>query len=331
MNFSEAKLGSRVECFALVKRSEVRTSAKGSQYLDIDLADKSGDVNGKYWDYQSGSTPDFPVNSLVKVRGTMNEYRGTRQLRIEMIRPALKTDNVNPADYVAASEYDGQAMFDEICNIARHFQDDDLRELVLAVYNKYRKPLLTHPAAIRLHHAMRSGLLYHTLSIIRMCQAAAKEYPSIDEDLLIAGAALHDIGKLIEIEATPLGVPTQYSTEGNLLGHLVRGAMMVREVGLEIGTPEDKLLLIEHMLVSHHGKPEYGAAVPPKFLEAIVLSKMDELDATIYEVESTIQNVGVGEFSNAVWALDNTRLYNHGRKDVGTEANLLDDMEKLDN
>lgn len=325
MNFSEAKVGSRLECFALVKRAEVRTSAKGSQYLDIDLADKSGEVNGKYWDYQSGNTPDFPVNSIVKVRGTMNEYRGTKQFRIELIRPALKTDNVNPADYVAAAEYSGEAMYDEICNIARGFEDDDLRELVLGVYSKYRQPLLIHPAAIRLHHAMRGGLLYHTLSIIRMCQAAAKEYPSIDSDLLIAGAALHDIGKLIEIEATPLGVPTQYTTEGNLLGHLVRGAMMVREVGLDIGTPEDKLLLIEHMMVSHHGKPEYGAAVPPKFLEAIVLSKLDELDATMYEVESTIQNVGVDEFSSAVWALDNTRLYNHGRKDVSTEANLMDE------
>lgn len=325
MNIAEAEVGSRIEGFALVKRSEVKTSMKGAQYLDIDLADKSGDINGKFWDYDSRKTPVFPANSLVKVRGTINEYRGTRQLRIELIRPALKTDNVNPADYVASAEYDGEDMYDAICDIARHFEDDDLRSLVLAVYAKYKNKLLIHPAAVRLHHAMRGGLLYHTLSIIRMAQAAAKIYPSIDEDLLIAGAALHDIGKLEEIEASSLGVPTQYSIEGNLLGHLVRGAMMVREVGQEIGTPEEKLLLVEHMLISHHGKPEYGAAEPPKFLEAIVLAKLDELDATVFEVENTIRNVSPNEFSNAVWALDNTRLFNTGRKETTPEAHLLED------
>ncbi len=325
MNFADTPVDGRIECFALVKRSEVKTSSKGSLYLDIDLADKSGTINGKYWNYQQGATPKFEPNSVVKVRGSINEYRGTKQLRIELIRPALNTDNVDPSEYVASASYEGEDMYNEITDIVRHFEDDDLRSLVLAVYDKYKKQLLVHPAAVRLHHAIRGGLLFHTLSIIRMCQSVAKEYPSIDEDLLIAGAALHDIGKLVEIESSSLGVPTQYSAEGNLLGHLVRGAMMVRETAQEIGTPEDKLVLVEHMLISHHGKPEYGAAIPPKFLEAIVLAKLDELDAVIYEVEDTIQNVAVGEFSNAVWALDNTRLYNTGRKTVSTDADLLED------
>ena len=323
MSFIDAPIGTRMDCFALVKKSEVRTSAKGSQYLDMDLADKDGEINAKFWAYENSATPNFQPNDIVKIRGTINEYRGTRQFRIERIRPALKTDNVDPADYVAAAEYSGEAMYNAICDLARSFQDDDLRELVLAVYQKYRESLLTHPAAIRLHHAMRGGLLYHTLSIIRMAQAAAKVYPSIDEDLLLTGAALHDIGKLVEIQATPLGVPTQYSVEGNLIGHLVRGATMVRAVGEDIGTPEDKLVLVEHMIISHHGKPEFGAAEPPKFLEAIVLAKLDALDATVFEVESTVKAVGAGEFSNRVWALDDRRLYNPGRKDMSTEADLL--------
>ena len=196
MSFIDAPIGTRMDCFALVKKSEVRTSAKGSQYLDMDLADKDGEINAKFWAYENSATPNFQPNDIVKIRGTINEYRGTRQFRIERIRPALKTDNVDPADYVAAAEYSGEAMYNAICDLARSFQDDDLRELVLAVYQKYRESLLTHPAAIRLHHAMRGGLLYHTLSIIRMAQAAAKVYPSIDEDLLLTGAALHDIAGL---------------------------------------------------------------------------------------------------------------------------------------
>ena len=219
-------------------------------------------------------------------------------------------------------------MYEEIRAIAHRFEDDDLRNLVLACYDKYRKELLLYPAAVSMHHAMRSGLLYHTLSIIRMCEAAAAVYPSIDRDLLIAGAALHDLGKIVEMDAGKLGLASQYTTDGNLIGHLVRGAMMVEEVGRDIGTPEDKLLLIEHMLISHHGKPEYGAAIPPKFLEAVVLSKMDELDATVFEVESAVQGLEPDTFTQPIRAMDFTRLYNPGRKEIRPTADLLEETDQ---
>lgn len=333
LDLRKVEVNERIECFLIVKRSEVKTSMKGAAYLDMMLGNKTGEINAKFWDYQTGVTPDFPVNTIVKVRGQVNEYRGARQLRLERIRLTVPTDNVDPADYVASADYSPEDMYNEVIRMTDGFRDDDLKQLLLAVYSKYKEPLLYYPAAIRLHHAYRGGLLYHTLSILRMCQKTAEVYPLVDRDLLLTGAALHDIGKLSEMDATELGIAAQYTVDGNLIGHLVRGAMMVHDVGLSIGTPSDKLELVEHMLISHHGKPEYGAAMPPKFLEASVLAKLDELDATVYEISDTLSSVEPGAFSPRIWALDDVRLYNHGRTPISPKANLMgsedsDDMEQ---
>lgn len=326
MNFKPIGASDRVEGFCLVKHCEVKTSMKGAKYMDLTLSDKSGDIDAKYWDYQEGVTIVFEENSLVKVRGNIEQFRGAPQLRVELIRPALKTDNVNPADYVATAEYEPEAMYAEILRIADGFRDEALKQLLKAVYEKYKDALLYFPAAVRLHHAMRGGLLYHTLSIIRMAEKAAEIYPTIDKDLLICGAALHDLGKLKEMDANELGIAGKYTTDGNLIGHLVRGTIMVHDVAMELGTPEEKLELIEHMLISHHGKPEFGSSVRPMFLEAHVLSTLDELDAKIYEINDVLSKVDRGDFSQRLWALDDTRLYNHGRcDDLQPTANLLED------
>ena len=326
MNFNKVGSSDKVECFAIVKRCEVKTSMKGQKYMDLIIADKSGEMDAKYWDYEDGITPVYDEGSLIKVRGTLNEYRGAQQLRIEQIRQALAQDNINPADYVASSSYDPAAMYDTICDLARQFQDEDLKNLLLAVYDKYHMELLRFPAAVRLHHAMRGGLLYHTLSIIRMAEKACEVYPVIDKDLLICGAALHDIGKIMEMDANELGIASKYTKDGNLIGHLVRGTVMVNDVAKELGTPEEKLRLIEHMLISHHGKPEFGAAVRPMFLEAHMLSMLDEMDAKVYEIADVVSGVEVGDFSQRLWALDDTRMYNHGRMNYdGPAANLIED------
>ena len=301
------------DLYALVKRIEIKTSSKGQKYMDLTLGDKEGDVDAKYWDYEEGVTPVFEVNTIVKVRGQLQEFRGAPQFRVDFIRAVTPADNVKAEDYIAVAEYPAESMYNAIVGLAADFKDRDLADLLTAVYEKYKKDLLLYPAAVRLHHAMQGGLLYHTLSILRMCQQIAALYPAVDEDLLLCGAALHDLGKLVEMDANELGLAGQYTTEGNLLGHLVVGAMMVRDVAKEIGTPEDKAVLIEHMLISHHGRPEFGAAVPPKFLEAIILSKLDELDATIYEVNDTLSNLEPGTVSARLWNLDDIRLFHHGR------------------
>lgn len=324
MNFTNVGTTGKVEGFALVKKCEVRVSKNGSKFLSMILSDKTGEIDAKYWDYQEGITPEITEGSIVKVNGFETEFKGTPQLKVEMIRPALDSDRINPSDFVPTSEYDPEAMYGEICRIAKGFKDHELAALLLAVYEKYKERLLIYPAAVRLHHAMRGGLLYHSLSIIRLCEKVSEIYPQVDRDLLITGAALHDIGKCVEMDTDEYGVASRYTTRGNLLGHLVIGAIIVDETGKELGIPEETLMLVEHMILSHHGKPEYGAAVPPKFLEASILAKMDELDATLFEINDNVSDVETGEFTQRIWALDNTMLYNHGRtENTEPKANLF--------
>ena len=324
MNFTPVGTTGKVEGFALLKKSEVRVAKSGQKFLTMILSDNTGEIDAKYWDYREGITPEMKEGSLVKVSGFETEFKGMPQLKVEMIRPALDSDRLNPGDFVPTTEYDPEHMYNEICRLAKEFKDPELAALLLAVFGKYREQLLIYPAAVRLHHAMRGGLLYHSLSIIRLCEQVAKIYPQVDSDLLITGAALHDIGKCVEMDADGLGVASRYTTRGNLLGHLVIGAMIVDETGKEMGISEDTLMLVEHMLLSHHGKPEYGAAVPPKFLEASILAKMDELDANLFEINDNVSAVESGEFTQRIWALDNIMLYNHGRmENTEPKANLF--------
>ena len=162
-----------------------------------------------------------------------------------------------------------------------------------------------------------------SLSIMKTADAVCSVYPLVDRDLLLAGASLHDIGKTVEMDANSLGLASEYTVDGNLIGHLVRGAMMVRKCGEEIGTPDEKIRLLEHMLLSHHGSPEFGSAVRPMFTEAMILSALDELDAKIYEFSEITGEIDAGTFSGRQWALDDIKVYNHGRTEIKPKAELL--------
>ena len=214
-------------------------------------------------------------------------------------------------------------MFDELMKAALSFKDSELKALVTELLNEYKEKLLYWPAAFRLHHAIRGGLLYHTLSILRMAQGVADIYPFIDRDLLFAGVILHDIAKTEEFDVAQTGIASGYSTDGNLVGHLVRGAMAVDRCGKKLGISENTLMLVEHMIISHHGEPEFGAAVRPMFLEAEILSSLDTLDAKIYEIEQACRAVEPGEFTPRQWALDNRKLYNHDRNHADFKAELI--------
>lgn len=323
MNFSIINEKSNtVEGFALVRRVEKKTTVKGSSFLDMILADKDGQINAKIWDYNENVQGVFEINSIVKVRGSISVYNGDDQLKIDKIRKVIDSDNINIEDYVPSADYDGTAMFDELTSIIENFSDEDLKKLTLGLLNESKEKLLYFPAAFKLHHAIRSGLLMHTLSIVRLAQGVCKIYPFVDSDLLICGATLHDIGKTVEFKVSSFGIADGYTADGTLIGHIVRGAMAVRNMGEKLGVPEEKIMLVEHMILSHHGEPEYGAAVRPMFLEAEILSELDLMDARIYEIWEAVSSTETLDFSPRQWALDNRRLYNHGRTDLSNYSNL---------
>ncbi len=322
MNFEQIGNG-QVEGYCLIKTLEKKTSSRGSQYLDMTVADKDGEMNAKFWDYNEQLHSHFASGDIIKIRGTVSPYNGIDQLKIERIRSVNDSDKVNPADFVPSADCDPQAMFDALVDIVENFEDPYLKKLVLEVYNRYKKELLYVPAAFKLHHAMRGGLLYHVLSIVRLAEGVCKVYPFVDRDLLIAGAMVHDIAKISEFSLNKTGLVEDYSTKGNLLGHIPMGAMIIDNIAKEIGIPEETAMLIEHMILSHHGNPEYGAAVRPMFLEAELLSELDLMDSRVYEIIRAVEPLEKGAFSSRQWALDNVKLYNHARGTLDTGAKLL--------
>ncbi len=321
MNFKEIDGNGTVEGFALVKTCEKKTAKNGSAFLDLRLADKSGEIAAKIWDFRDGSfLPEN--NSIVKVRGVISDYNGMPQMRIDRIRAKWDNDMVDLSDIIPSADYSGEFMLKVINDKVAVFKNESLKTIVTAVLNEYSDKITDCPAAFKLHHAIRGGLLMHTVSIVKLCECVASIYPSVDRELLISGAILHDVCKTHEFVISKSGLVDSYTPEGTLVGHLVMGAILIDRIAKENNITDDTPMLLEHMLISHHGEPEFGAAVRPLFLEAEILSQLDTLDANIYEIESCLTDVSPREFSARQWALHDRKFYNHGRKAPETKVNL---------
>lgn len=323
MNFTPVDNQDRVDGFCLVKTVEQKTSSKGDFYLDFTLGDADGEINAKLWRYSETEYGTFKSGDIVKVRGTVSQYNGTDQLRIERIRPAIEQDNVKVEDFVRSAAYSSEQMYNEIINIASSFKDDELKKLVLLVYADHRLQLLYWPAAYKLHHAVRGGLLLHTLSIVKLAQNVCKVYPFVDCELLLTGAMLHDISKIEEFIVNESGIAEGYSVDGNLLGHLVMGAAKIGEYAKKLRLSPRTATLVEHMIISHHGEPDFGAAVRPMFLEAELLSELDLMDSRVYEIKEALISTAEEDFSARLWSLDNRKLFNHSRTNLKQDPKLF--------
>ncbi|MBR2448456.1 MAG: HD domain-containing protein [Clostridia bacterium] len=323
MNFTPIDNNSLVEGFCLIKSIEKKTSSKGDVYLDIMLGDCDSKINAKLWRYVPEIHGLYEANQIIKVRGTISQYNGADQLRIERIRPTSPEDNVKAEDFVKNAGFSGEDMYNELYNIASDFKDEDLKKLVCEILADNRIKLLYWPAAFKLHHAVRSGLLLHTLSIVRLAQGVCKIYPFVDSELLLSGAILHDIAKLQEFEVADTGLATGYSIKGNLLGHLTMGAMVINKYAEKLGVNPKTAMLLEHMVLSHHGEPEFGAAVRPSFIEAELLSELDLMDSRVYEMQEAVSATAADDFTGRLWAMDNRKLYNHNRKDLNEQTKIF--------
>lgn len=297
------------EGFCLVKSAAVRTDVKGSEYLDMVLADSEGECVAKLWNYARLTYGEFDANDIVKVRGTVQVWKDTEQFKIDRIRKATPDDRVDMSAIIPCAPFDPQDMYDELYNTAAAFKDEDLKRIVQYLLRENREQLLLFPAGVKLHHATRGGLLHHTCSVLHLAQHIAGLYPSLHKDLLFAGAILHDIGKIKELDANVLGIAGAYTNEGQLLGHINVGmAMIAAAAEITMISPKAAMLL-EHMILSHHGKPEFGSPRLPMFPEAEVLSICDLLDSKMYEMDAALDGVSTDGFSERLWALDNRQLY----------------------
>ena len=307
MKIAQLVKDARFEGFVMVRSAEQRTSnANGSKYLDMTLADASGEINAKVWD---GTVPPPASGSVIKVRALIQEYNGRLQMRVERMRKAQETDNVDYSQLTRTAPEKSEDMLREIRSAVEDMTWEPLKKLMGALLDLTGERLLYYPAAQRLHHAERGGLLHHTVSMLRSAQAILPIYPFLNRDLLLAGVIAHDLSKTTELKSDEMGVVQDYTVNGMLLGHLVEGTHLVNRAAQAAGVEgEECVMLLNHMLISHHGQAEFGSPKPPMFPEAEALHMIDDLDAKMNQMQDVMERTPAGVFSEKIWAFDR-RLY----------------------
>ncbi len=295
----------KFEGFLLVRSADQRTSSNGGKYLDLTLCDTTGDINCKMWD---GTVQPPKQGSVIKVRGMVQEYNGRLQMRIDRLRNPSPADDVDLSQLMPCAPEPPQDMLREINRAIDGMKTPELQAILREMLAMCGDKLNYYPAAQRVHHAERSGLLHHTVSVLRAAEAVLPLYPYLNGDLLRAGAIAHDLSKTAEFISDEMGNVSDYSAEGQLLGHLVHGVAQVREAARRANVTGEYVLLLSHMVISHHGQPDHGSPRPPMFPEAEMLHLLDDMDAKMNEMEGVMRRTPVGAFSEKIWTLDR-RLY----------------------
>ena len=303
--------GDRVEGFYILKDAQIKTSNSGKPFLAATVSDRTGTLDVKAWDYSGPVGMPEDAGKVVKIRGDITEYRGTTQLTVSNIRMALPEDSYDPSLLVPVAPIDQEQTLHQVQQLVNSLEDRDYRQVAQTMLTRHLDAFKRIPAAKSVHHSFLSGLMMHTANMLRLADFISGLYPQIvDRSLLLTGTLLHDFAKEREFTFSQLGIVTDYSRKGQLLGHLVMGAQEVAALCAELGTPEEKSLLLQHMILSHHGEPDFGAAVRPMFAEAELLSQIDMLDSRMEIYAETLPNIPAGTFSSRIFALDK-RIYHH--------------------
>ena len=303
--------GIDIEGFYLLKSAFSKVTASGKPFLTAVLADESGTIEAKVWDY-TGPIGERDVGKAIKIRGSVSDYRGALQITVDKLRLAADDDHVDVSRLVSVAPIDRDGAYADIERLVASIEDPDHRAVCEEMLRRHKAAFRTIPAAKSVHHSFLSGLLMHTYNMLRLADFLAAQYAdTVDRSLLLAGTLLHDFGKEQEFTFSELGLVTDYSTKGQLLGHLVMGAQEVGEAAAALGIPEEKSMLLQHLLLSHHGEPQFGAAVLPQCAEAELLSLIDQIDSRMEIYREALAPLTAGEFSPRIFALDNRRVYKH--------------------
>ncbi len=307
--------GRGFEGFFLVLGKQQRTTKSNKPYLVLTLGDKTGQIEGRVWDLGDPRiAKDFDRGDIVKVRGSASPYDGRQQLKIDQLRKA-HAGEADKMDMLPATSFNLSELWERLQASIESMANADLKRLLKALLDDpamaeaYRQA----PAARQLHHAWLGGLLEHVVSLLGLADRVAAHYSMLDRDLLLTGVILHDIGKTRELT---WAMGFDYSVEGMLLGHIQMGVDMVEKAIAELPDfPERLRTLVIHLILSHHGKLEFGSPKLPMIPEALALNFIDDLDAKMQAVMSEFERSaregkGPDELTNKVWSLDNRQLLN---------------------
>ena len=303
---TQRAVGETVDTFLLIKQSTKGVTTTGNPFMSLVLQDKSGDIEAKLWDTKEEHETMYAAETIVRVGGEIHNYRGKNQLRIKSIRPAKPEEKQSISDLVPSSDKSTEELFEEVVKYLFDMQNPQIQRITRHLLKKYQEPFLTYPAATRNHHDYVSGLADHVVSMLKLGKSICEIYPSLNKDLLFAGIILHDIGKVFELSGP---IATSYTVEGNLLGHI---SIMVTEISKaadELEIEGEEVMLLQHMVLSHHGKEEWGSPKKPMIKEAEILHYIDNIDAKMMMLDRALEKTKPGDFTERLFPLDNRSFY----------------------
>ena len=306
----------------LVREKEVRTSHRtGTSWLQLELGDRTGVICGKMWDNFAPLAATFERDDVIQVRGRVKLFNGQKELALEQITPVLERD-YDLSDFLPHTKYDIEKMYAELRAAVAEVNNPWLKQLLTGIVDdpSVAPRLRRAPAAMTMHHAFIGGLLEHIVSLLGLGAAMSAHYTELNADLLVAGVILHDIGKIDELRYARA---IDYSTEGRLLGHITLGVEFVHERIKSIaGFPPRLAVLVEHLILSHHGSHEFGSPSLPQTREAIALHFLDDIDSKMGTMRATM-DLSLAAGGASLWTDRNPSL----RRALLRTDNYLDELK----
>lgn len=310
MSINQFKSGDKIQEYFVIKNVQCKKSnANNSKYLDLILVDKTGEINAKLWRCSNEDEEIYKENKLVKVKGAIIDWQGNIQLRIDKIREVEEKDNISISEFVPSAPISSENMYTKIKDTISKMDNKDIKEIVTYLLEEQEEKLMFYPAAKKNHHSIRGGLLYHTTTMLTLGEKVCEVYDFLNKDLLFAGIILHDIAKIEEMDSSKLGIVSDYTVEGQLLGHIVQGVKKIEVASQMIGADKEVTMLLEHMILSHHYEAEYGSPKKPMIPEAQVLHYLDILDASMFDMKKALFSTEKGKFSESIWSLEKRKIY----------------------
>lgn len=306
MFINELKTDMEIEMFFLLDNVLRGVAASGKPYLTITLKDKTGSIDGKIWEVKDEDMQVLQPGKLIFVEGTILDYRGKLQLKVKNYRLKREDEHIDIQEFIQTAPISKEIMINELNGFLKEIENPKLKAVTLELLNNHKKEFVTYPAAKLMHHDFYSGLIYHTTTMLKIAKSLLAIYPSLNKDLLYSGIILHDLGKTIELSG-PIG--TTYTLEGELLGHIVIMSDEISQVANKLGVNGEEIILLRHIILSHHGKYEFGSPKLPMIKEAEIINFIDNIDARMQMFDKNLTTVEPGEFSEKLFGLEGRHFY----------------------
>ena len=302
------KEGEHINANLLISSLVKGVTNSGAPYLSLSLQDNSKAIDAKMWDIKGEVEKQLLVGKVYNFDLEINMYRNNLQAKVIKVFPISQSE-IDMSEFIFNSPISKDDLRKSIADGVNQINNEKIAKIVNALLNYYDKDVYEYPAAAKIHHNFIGGLATHTSGMIRLANALADIYPLVNRDYLLAGVIIHDLGKIEEFESPIL---TEYSTKGKLLGHISIIDARLLQIGKDLNLEDsEELLVLRHMVLSHHGEYEYGSPVLPETLEAELLTYIDNIDSKVAIIDKALSDVKPGEFSGRIFAMDNRCFYKY--------------------